>query len=248
MKNKITLPLFACILFAGFALAQDFEEPKNKPQPTSAPKNTPVLSKMQQKRLSVQSGEIKLESEVKKKDPYETAVDAAFTYLNSIQTALKSASAGSASKTPLVSEDALQYLTTSYLYCSVNTGVCQYFLDTLFEADLINARLENKDACSNLRAFWKKYLENDLENRHKYATKIGFLADTGEFNTKTRPKYIKCVDTIKKERESSKNDSEFFKQRYANGAKLDAVNKTIEYLQTLKNKNINTFKEITNFR
>jgi hypothetical protein len=235
----------AALLSPAFLTAQEVKNPTHAPAVLQPVK---PLNRNQAKRNSVISGEFKLETATKQKDPYQTGEDAALSYIEGLQSSIKSLSGGNISKGKDIEDAGLHFLTTAYLYCSVNNGICAYILDSLLEADVINGRIDKKDTCPTLRRFWKEYIDNDLEGRHKYATKIGFLAETGEFNTKSRPKYIKCADTVKKEREGEMSDSEYFKARYASGAKLDAVTKTAEYIQSLKTKNINVFTEVANFR
>ncbi len=234
MRKIYTLTIFALLLISNLSIAEDNKNSKSSPN--------------QNKRNKVLSGQFKLETATKQKNPYETGLDASSAYLKGLQSTLTSNASGNANKVAEIDDDSLNFLTAAYLYCSVNNGVCQYFLDSLLEADVVNSRINKQDGCKTLRSFWKQYISNELEARHKYATKIGFLAETGDFNTKTRPKYIKCVDTVKNERVGTMSDSDFFKKRYADNNKIAAVTKTIEYIDDLKSKQINVFTEISNMR
>ena len=237
------IKLFSFLVFtstAVFIQSAFAQETKVKPEAT--------LTANQKKRKNVISGEFKLETGAKQKDPHETAQDAGEAYFKGLQSSIKSLAGGSVTKTPVITDTVLHYITAAYLLCSVNNGVCPYFLDSLLEVDVINARIDKADTCPSLRLFWKKYIGNDLESRHQYATKIGFLSETGDFNNRLRPKYIKCQATVKEARVGTMSDAEFFKQRYSNGSKLEAVNKTIEYLASLKAKKLHVFDEISNLR
>lgn len=195
-------------------------------------------------RNNVISGEIKLESTENKKDVYKTSAEEALSFLTNLRAKVGNAGSGNAEKIEVLDEDATTFLTAAYLYCNINEGVCPFFLESLFEADLINAHLENSSSCPSLRLFWKKYLENDLEGRHKHSTKIGFLTQTADFNQKVRPKYIKCQKTIKAELEKGKGDPGYLKSRYSNGAAIKSIDQTIEYLKMLEAKKINVFAKL----
>lgn len=241
--------LFILILTVPAAIyAQEPYEGNYRKKETSKAKPEPTLTKEQQKRKNIISGEIKLETEAKAKDPYLSAEDSATKYFETLQNTVRSLASGNSQNVPLPDEDALRFITVSYLFCSVNSGVCQYFLDSLLEADLINGRINKTDDCKTLRSFWKEYIANDLENRHKYATKIGFLAETGEFNARTRPKYIKCKNTVRSLRTGSGADSEFFRARYSGGKNQQAISDTLEYIKALKTKKINVFNELSRLR
>ena len=199
-------------------------------------------------RRNVISGQFELQTGAKQRDPYESSLESAVAFLERLQTQIKALAAGQVSKFERLDDNAVNFLTAAYLLCSINTGVCAYFLESLLEADVINSRIERKNSCINLRLFWRRYLDSDMETRHQHHTRMGFFSQTGEFNQKVRPKFIRCQDTVKAEIAGSMSDSDFFRQRYSEQSRIEAVNKTLEYINNLKSKNINVFHELSNLR
>ena len=148
----------------------------------------------------------------------------------------------------IISKDNIRYVASAYLNCLIKNGLCQYYLDTLLEIDLINSKLDGSPNCKNMILFWKAWIENDMEKRHSHQTKIAFISDTNKFNREQRPKYsTKCKDTINKILVSSKDISpkEFFTSRYQdNSESLQFVKKTNEYLESVKESIDNIYFEI----
>lgn len=220
LKIQLVAPIIAALVLCSTAAAQD----------------------RQRSRRNVQSGTIELQSE-SKKDSYAAGAEELRLFLTNLQSAV---SGGYPSQIENIKDDGVHYLTAMYLYCSIKTGVCPFFLDSLLEADVINSRLNNKAQCKNLRSFWKRYLANDMETRHQHATKIGFLTETGNFNNKERPKYIKCEGTVAAQIKGQSSAEEFFRKRYTDKSKLEAINQSIEFVNALEEKKINVFNSILN--
>lgn len=184
------------------------------------------------------SGEIVLEDTTEhKSNAYLVNQDQAIQYFEKLEKLLVQARAGSSVSAPLISEGALLYLTGAYLYCSVNNGVCPFILDGILESDLLNSSTTGSAACPNMTQFWKIWLKNDMEQRHKYLVKTGFLQLTSEFRQNSRPKYLKCKETIQNELASTQ-----LAQRFSvDSEKVKAVSKLVLYLKGLSKTVPNVF-------
>lgn len=222
MRHIVAILTLQMFLAAGLAAAQPAEQPVKKG-------GRPNLS-----------GEITLEStEGNVKLPYQAAQDLGIEYAEKVQAAVNQGATG---KVPPIDDRAAPFLNAAYLYCSVQRGVCQHFLDTLLEGDLINSKLGGTVECPTLTKFWKSYIAGDLDSRHRFQTPIAFVAVSEEFAQKTRPRYLKCKETIKNEIEGAGGD--YFSKRYADGSKAAQITKTVEFLRGLKAENKNVFLEV----
>lgn len=195
-------------------------------------------------RSKVITGEFSLETGNKQRDPYQVSEELTYTYLNNLKTKIGEFSNGNITSLERPNEKIVSFLTGTYLYCTVRDTTCPALLDSLLEVDVVNARLANKEECPTLREFWKTYIQNDLENRHRYLTQISQMAAVSEFNTKSRPGYIKCQTTIAKNIKGSSTNTEFFRARYKDGRILKSINSAFELIESLKRKGINVFKEL----
>lgn len=183
-----------------------------------------------------QSGEIIQEQEANQQDSYSATQDQVIRYFQELATTMRSAASGAApTPIPLLNENALTYLNSVYLYCSVNNGTCPTMLDALLEVEIINARLSNKAECPNLKQFWRLWIKNQMEERHNFAVKTAFLNPTNEFKRSKRPRYIKCESTVASEVAGQGATPEYFKQRYASGSnQIVSVEQTLQMLEQIR--------------
>lgn len=183
-----------------------------------------------------QSGEIIQEQEAKTQDSYSATQDQVLSFFQGLATSMRNAANGKIpTPIPLLNENALTYLNSAYLYCSVNNGTCPAMLDALLEAEIINAKLGNKAECPNLKQFWRLWLKNQMEERHNFAVKTVFLNTTNEFKRSKRPRYIKCEATVASEIADQGSNLEYFKRRYSPGsAQMVAVEQTLETLEQIR--------------
>lgn len=193
-------------------------------------------------RRHEQSGEIKLSKPKSEVSPYHKSQDAAVELFDDLQVIVAGLKGGTIKDAPVLDGDALTFLAATYLHCSIQKGVCQYILDALLEADIINAKQGDANKCPNMKGFWKAWLKADMEKRHQYAVKTGYLHSTQAFNRDTRPKYIKCDDTVAAEIAGPASSSEYFKQRYTNKPEIEeSIRETRAILKFIKDKRINIF-------
>lgn len=187
------------------------------------------------------TGQFDLQEGAKAKDRTLTSIDESITFLESLSSKITSLAGGNISTAESATPDALNYMSVAYLLCSVDNGVCPMYLDSLLEADVINGRINKSDECPNLKGFWAKYIANDLENRFRFMSKLGNVSKTTSFNENQRPKYIRCKDTVKVETTGTMSDNDFFRIRYKDSTKLDAIKKSLEAVRNYKEKKINVF-------
>ena len=167
----------------------------------------------------LQQGSIELEGYKKPTtDTYELSESGAAAYIKAVRDF--AAGGGGASPIPSPSDSAIRYLAALYLHCSLAFGTCPSVLDAVLEGDLINSRLKKKADCPVSLRFWKKWIEDDMEQRQSHEVKTGYIAITNDFRLNERPRYIKCGNTIKAEIEGPNSDADYFKRRYAQGSKL----------------------------
>jgi hypothetical protein len=216
----------ACLLhlFAFAALAQEEEEA------TSAGKS--------------QTGEINIDlsSPAKRKDSYGEYQDEAISFFKQLAaTTSKLSSGGSASVSP-PSDEAMSYLTAVYLYCAVNSGTCPLVLDAILEADIVNSRSAGKASCPNMKRFWNTWVKNGFEDRHKFMVKTSHINLYSQFNSQTRPKYLKCDETVASVLSGIASSETFFRDRYRAGSPQEKLAlKMTALLEQIKQKVPNLF-------
>lgn len=157
-----------------------------------------------------------------------------------VEQLLKSAEASAPSAPGALSDRAITYFNATYLYCTVQKGVCPVVLDGLLESEIIGALADKGSSCKVLPKFWRSWLNGGFEERQKYQTKTGFLAEASQFTNSVRPKYIKCDATVKEMLVSIKSASE----RYGpQGEGREKISKLLDFMKLLEEKKINVFSE-----
>lgn len=191
---------------------------------------------------TVQFGALELDLEEKKKNPYREAQDAAISYFENLSTQMSQLSAGSSLRAAEISDDVLHHLSGVYLYCAVNSGTCPVVLDAVLEVDVINSRIDGKSACPNMKRFWKRWVKNGLEERHKYMVKTSFINEHTRFNSSERPKYLKCEETVQAVIQGVPSNQTFFRDRYRSGSPQSTLSsRMVELLTKVKEKVPNVF-------
>lgn len=190
-----------------------------------------------------QTGEINLDlsSEVRK-DSYSASQDEAIAFFRQLgTTTAKLASGGTATIAP-PSDDAIHYLTAVYLYCAGNNGVCPLVLEAILEADIVNSRSSGKPACPTMKRFWSAWVQNGFEERHKFMVKTSHINAYSQFNTQTRPRFLKCEETITQTISGISSPDAFFRDRYRSGSPQEKLAaKMTALLEQLKQKVPNLF-------
>lgn len=192
-----------------------------------------------------QSGSIDLDmSPEKKVDSYATTQDRTIAYFKNLQQTLRAGASGSINPITPPDDKILYHLGGAYLYCAIKQGICPFILESLMEIDIVNSRLANTPTCPTMKKFWKTYLANDLENRHRYSVLTGYLSTTSEFNSKVRPGLsTKCADTVKEQIQWGKPNDAYFKNRLKEGNTVQAkLAQTIAWLEQVKAKVPNVFQ------
>lgn len=188
------------------------------------------------------SGEIAIDtSQAQKKDPYRETQDSTLNYFKGLKGQLQEA-ARSGRKLLIPDANAIQYLNGLYLFCSIKRGTCPSVLEALFEIDVVNSKLNNVAVCPVTKTFWKRWLENEFEDRMKYSLSTGFIAKVSEFNAKERPKYLRCDDTLKELFKDGTPAAALFSARYAPGGRvMHAIDEVITLITAVSENNINVF-------
>jgi hypothetical protein len=190
---------------------------------------------------TIQSGEIKIEQEEKKVDSYFETEEQAIVEFDKLLSFTESKDLKSIPDNLKLSDDILVHLNAYYLYCSTSRGVCPHILDAILEFDLINSRKNKVAACPNMLKFWKLWLDNDMEKRHQYQVKTGYIQQTTEFKNKVRPMYLKCQGTINDLLKlENVDDNNYFINRYSeNSAIIKSIENVLKDLKQAKDSNIN---------
>ncbi|RIL03051.1 MAG: hypothetical protein DCC75_13085 [Proteobacteria bacterium] len=203
---------------------------------------TDCQAQPQKEKRQSQFGEIELEGYDEGKSRHSTNQDQAIEYFNKLSAISDGLAQGSISAPESMNEDILFYLTGVYLYCAVNSGTCPLILDAMAEAETIRSVVSGSVECSGLKKFWKLWVKNGMEDRHKYLVKTAYMRAHNDFNAKERPKYIKCDDLIKGRMAGMSSKEAFLKQRYAPGsAAKESITKVAQLLEQIKAKRINVF-------
>lgn len=191
-------------------------------------------------RASV-SGDIEVELQTEKKDPYADTQERTYQFLKNLKGHLLAVSSTN-KKILLPDPESIGYLNGLYLFCTIKKGTCPAVLEALFEVDLVNSRLNNTALCPVMKSFWKKYIENDFEGRIKYNTSTGFVTKVNEFNSKERPRYLRCEDTLKEIFKDGTSPSALFASRYGStGKAIKALDEVIALISAVQEKQINVF-------
>lgn len=187
-----------------------------------------------------QVGGIEFEEE-QTENLYDTSQEQAISFFQQLS---KSVTDGQAQRPLPLSANAINYLNAAYLYCISTKGVCREIPQTIYEADVITSKLDNKAGCPLSLSFWRAWLKNDMEERSKFVLKTSHLRDADEFTRKIRPNFIQCEKTIGALIEESKAQSanEFFSQRYKEQTiERNSVTGGVQILNIIKEKIPNVF-------
>ena len=189
-----------------------------------------------------QVGAINIEEQEEKKETYGTVQDKAISFFSEVESKQTQLAQGNISAVGSIPDNILNYLSGVYLYCAVNLGTCPLVLETLLETDIINGKVNHDNDCPNLKRFWNFWVGNGMEERHKYLTKIAHVRAISDFNTKERPKFLLCQETVKQQTTSALPSDAYFKQRYSQNPALKALSARLAaYLNQLKQGEINVF-------
>ena len=181
--------------------------------------------------------------EEKSADSYALTRDNAVKLVRELEALLKGfAEGGSPAINQItMSEGVQKYFAATYLHCVVMQGKCPALLDAVLETDFINSVKQNQVICKNMRGFWKRWIDNDMERRQDHLVPIGYMNDIDQFKKKNRTRYLKCEDTITSELGSTLS-SEVLAKRYAKDAPiLKAVTQANELLTAINAKVPNVF-------
>jgi len=211
------------------AFSSETDDIQNKPSP-----RRPALS-----------GDIILEGPEKKVSVYEMTQDNAIEAIQYLQQQSRAALSGAGpGSIPNLTPDVQDYLTGVYLYCSVQRGTCPFVLQAILEIDIINARLSGQNTCPNMQGFWRRWLENDMENRHRHSVRTGHMHATHNFNQTVRPRYVKCQETVAQEISGNPgSSSDFFRHRYReNSESARDIATTVALLEQIRANIPNVFR------
>ncbi len=188
-------------------------------------------------------GEINIDQSSTTKDSYPLTQDRAIEYIKNLNDVIATLSHGAqGASIPTPTDNILSYLNAAYLYCAVNIGECPVILDAVLETDIINSRVSKIAQCPNMTRFWKLWVKSDMEARHKYLVKTGYLKTTSDFNQNKRPAYIKCQQTVASETAGSGSDEAYFKARYTpDSAHTLVAARTLKLIEEMKVKIPNLF-------
>ena len=192
---------------------------------------------------SVVHGDIEFEGDAKVRDPYSETRDDLIARLSVLSQFTAKPISEPDFESFALGEPHFVHLNALYLYCSVKKGTCPDVLDTVLELDIIQSQLEGNAECSHMKHFWKTWIANDMQRRHQFQVKTGFLKDTEDFKKTTLPRYLRCSQTVAEELKSTKKTAttvEFFTNRYyLPSVPRQAITNTLGLLEEAKKNNIN---------
>lgn len=191
-------------------------------------------------------GEINIEDSGPQRDSYADIQRGAIEYFRKLASTTAQLSQGAVSASvPAMDDNTLTYLNAMYLYCAVNYGECPLLLDGILETDIINSRVAKKAECPNMTRFWKLWVKSDMEARHKYMVRTGYLKVTSDFNEQKRPAYLKCQETVSKAIAGQDSNEAFFKERYrADSAHALIAARNVKLLEEISAKVPNIFAAV----
>lgn len=191
-------------------------------------------------------GEINIEDSSPQRDAYSDIQRGAIDYFKKLAATTAQLGQGAVSASvPALDDNTLTYLNAMYLYCAVNYGECPLVLDGILETDVINSRVAKKAECPNMTRFWKLWVKSDMEARHKYMVRTGYLKVTSDFNEQKRPAYLKCQETVSKSISGDDSNEDFFKERYrADSAHALVAARTAKLLEEISEKVPNVFAAV----
>lgn len=164
------------------------------------------------------------------------------TLAERIKTLGSDQNANTQNELPKISDNSLLYLNGVYLFCSINGGACPLPLEAMYEVDVINSIATKSMGCPTLTRFWKFWIKNDMESRHKYGIQMAYMGTTSEFNQNQRPRFLKCEDTLKAEILPHKDENGFLSARYRQvSVARTSVLSMLQLLKELEQKVPNVF-------
>ena len=187
-------------------------------------------------------GEIEFEQHVKKKKTYEDSQDELIDILSELSSFTANTSEEAGPPELKLLQDHLLLLNALYLHCSVTKGVCPSVLDTILEFDVIKSRVSGKSSCNTMKQFWKSWIANDMQKRHQFQVKTGFLKKTDAFKKQQLPRYLSCSDTVARalEENAEATNAEYFQKRYhLPSVPRQAVTDTLGKMEKAKSKEVN---------
>ena len=195
------------------------------------------------------SGSIQLEQGEARKDPYQENQDGSIEFFTTLEKNMREMAAGTAKieKTRELTRGELLHLNATYLYCESIKGTCPTVLDAILESDVLNARVDGKAQCNNMRQFWKSWTKTDMQKREGYMIKIGHTKRHQDFRRKRLPAYVRCKDTVKDyiALEEEMTNEAFVKERYGDGSiARDKIIKAIALLKQIKKKRVNVLRAV----
>lgn len=177
--------------------------------------------------------------------PYDRQERNVLKYFEDLGQSLPSRASGNLNPLENLSPKVLEYLTASYLYCSIESGTCQVLLDSILEIDIINSLISSKPDCPNMVAFWKLWIADQMEQRHQYNTKVAYVLASDKFNREIRPRYIRCQGTVKEILESASNKAVFLRKRYSSdGEVAENLKKTNALFKKIHEEIPNIFQKV----
>lgn len=192
---------------------------------------------------SVVHGDIEFEEDTKTTDPYAETRDDLIARLNTLSSFTTNPNTELDFDSIALNEQHFVHLNALYLYCSVNKGTCSEVLDTVLELDIIKSQLDGSAECTNMKHFWKTWIANDMQKRHQYQVKTGYLKETEDFKKNNLPRYLRCSQTVADALKNSAGTAttlEFFTNRYhLPSVPRQAITNTLGLLEDAKKNNVN---------
>lgn len=201
-----------------------------------------AISAQEDSADSVMRGEIEFEQDIEQVKTYADTEQEAIDKLQALAAYTRQPSGPAPLAELELEDDHLLYLNALYLFCSVQRGTCPEILDAIMEMDIIRSATRGTPECHTLKRFWKSWLDNDMQRRHQYQVRTGYLRKTEEFKKKELPRYLRCSETVQNELASLGDQSaeEFLKERYHLPSDIvEAVTNTVGTAQSAQDEKVN---------
>ena len=191
------------------------------------------------------SGEIALEVEDAAESGYSSSQKKALETFNRVLEQLDSLRKEGTADIPVLDDNAIQYLSAVYLFCTINQGTCPVVLDALLELDLMESMFRGSVQCPRLTTLWKLWLKNDMERRQEYLVKTAYMNVSDEFKRNKRGRYIKCKETLESMLNFEQPRAQFFSARYQEASpELSSLKQMVALLETIKSKVGNVYDAV----
>jgi len=102
----------------------------------------------------------------------------------------------SSAELKVLEDDELDFYAASAVFCGSKLGPCVFLFEALLVRELLTARDGSDYSCPMLSSFWKRWVDNDMEKRQQFMTRMADINRFEQFKRTGRKPLIKCRETV----------------------------------------------------